>query len=205
MPMLGTYLGASDHELVERVMKVAAEVGVPKLRVGPPSYDGTRPYPELFDQALRDYAVVARLAAEYRVQACVEMHMNLITPSAGLTHRLVSNFDPKHVGVIFDAGNMVMEGYEQYQMGLELLGPYLSHVHVKNMFWVRTGEGDGVAQWQARMAPILQGQTNWKVVVAALRRVGYDGWLSFEDFSEGETKPKLIECAAYLKGLEAAP
>ena len=142
--------------------------------MGPPSYDGTRPYPEFFDEAVRDFAVVARLAAEHEVQACVETHMNIITPSAGLTHRLVSNFDPRHIGVIYDPGNMVMEGYEQYQMGLELLGPYLSHVHVKNMCWIRTGETEGVAQWEVRMAAHREGQTNWKAVVAALRHVGYE-------------------------------
>ncbi|GIX08239.1 MAG: hypothetical protein KatS3mg115_2642 [Candidatus Poribacteria bacterium] len=46
-------------------------------------------------------------------------------------------FRPEQVGVIHDAGNMVHEGFENYQMGCELLGPYLAHVHVKNAAWVR--------------------------------------------------------------------
>jgi sugar phosphate isomerase/epimerase len=136
------------------------------------------------------------------VQACIEMHMDIITPSAGLAHRIVSHFDPAHVGVIFDPGNMVVEGYEQYQMALELLGPYLSHVHAKNCLWEKVGEEDGVARWQWKMAAVKQGQTDWKKVVAALKKVGYNGWLSFEDFSEGETRAKLAEALAYLKGLE---
>jgi sugar phosphate isomerase/epimerase len=203
MPVLGTYMRASDLPVVEKVMRAAAGVGCHKMRVGPPGYDGKRPYPELFDEAVRDYGKVAKLAEQYGVQACVEMHMNIITPSAGLAHRLVSHFDPKHVGVIFDPGNMVTEGFENYQMGLELLGPYLSHVHAKNMMWVRTGEENGVAKWESRMAPTTQGQTNWTAVVAALKKVGYDGWLSFEDFSEGDTKSKLVEALGYLKRLEA--
>ena len=35
MPMLGTYLRASEHELVERVMRVAAEVRGPQAAGGP--------------------------------------------------------------------------------------------------------------------------------------------------------------------------
>ncbi len=201
-PILGTYLRCNEHDMIERVMEAAAGVGCPMMRIGTPPYDGSRPYPELYDEAVRDYAKVAQLAAKYGVRACIEMHMDIITPSAGLTHRVVSHFDPAQVGVIFDPGNMVVEGYEQYQMALELLGPYLAHVHAKNCLWEKVGEEDGVAKWQWKMAAVKKGQTDWTKVYAALKKVGYDGWVSFEDFSEGDTKAKLTEALAYLKQLE---
>jgi sugar phosphate isomerase/epimerase len=204
MPILGTYLRCHEFDMIARVMAAAASVGCRKLRVGVPPYDGSRPYPELYEEAVRDYARVAALAAKHGVQACIEMHMDTITPSAGLAHRIVSHFDPAHVGVIFDPGNMVVEGYEQYQMALELLAPYLSHVHAKNCLWKQVGEEAGVAKWQWKMAAVKQGQTDWQRAVAALMKVGYDGWLSFEDFSEGETGAKLAEGLAYLKEVKAA-
>jgi len=203
MPILGTYMKCHELDLVERAMRAARAVGCLKLRVGPPDYDGSRPYHDLFEEALRDYAKVADLARRYQVQACLEIHMGNITPSASLAHRLVSHFDPAQIGVIFDPGNMVIEGHENYQMGLELLGPYLSHVHAKNCMWVSTGEKNGVARWEWRMAPVKRGQADWRAVVAALKKVGYDGWVSFEDFSEGDTREKLAEALAYLKKLEA--
>jgi sugar phosphate isomerase/epimerase len=203
MPILGTYMKASEPGVVEAAMQAAADVGCPKLRVGPPGYDGSRTYQELYEEAVRDYEKVAELAREYGVQACIEMHMGNITPSAGLAHRLVSHFDPKELGIIFDPGNMVVEGYEHYQMALELLGPYLSHVHAKNCLWAQAGEEDGVARWEWRMAPVKGGQADWAEIVAALKKVGYQGWLSFEDFSEGETSAKLADALCHLKGLEA--
>ncbi len=202
MPILGTYLRCDEHETIERVMRVAADVGCPQMRIGTPPYDGSRPYPELYDETVKDYAKVAQLAQKYGVRACIEMHMDIITPSAGLTHRVVSHFDPAQVGVIFDPGNMVVEGYEQCQMALELLGPYLAHVHAKNCLWEKVGEKDGVAQWAWKMAAVKEGQMDWTKVYAALKKVGYDGWVSFEDFSDGDTKEKLTEGLAYLKGLE---
>lgn len=204
MPILGTYMSCGDLDLVEAAMRAAAKVGCPKLRVGPPRYDGSRPYGELFAEATAQFRRVAQLARQHRVQACIEMHMGNITPSAGLAHRLVSQFDPAEVGVIFDPGNMVVEGFENYQMGLELLGDYLSHVHAKNCLWEPAGEQAGAAKWRWRMVPLTQGQADWSAIVAALRRVGYEGWLSFEDFSEGDTRAKLTEGLAYLKGLEQA-
>ena len=203
MPILGTYMKCDELAVVESVMQAAATVGCGKMRVGPPGYDGSRPYQELFDEAARNFERVAALGRQHGVQACIEMHMGNITPSAGLAHRLVSSFDPKEVGVIFDPGNMVVEGFENYQMALELLGPYLSHVHAKNCLWAKTGEKDGVAQWEWRMAAVKEGQADWKQIVAALKKVGYEGWLSFEDFSDGDAKTKLSEALGYLKQLEA--
>jgi sugar phosphate isomerase/epimerase len=205
MPVLGTYMACSDLATVEAVMRAANSVGSVKMRVGPPRYDGKQPYPVLYEQTIRDYGKVAALARKYKVQACIEMHMGNITPSAGLAHRLVSNFDPAEIGVIFDPGNMVVEGMENFKMGLELLGPYLSHVHAKNMAWAKTGEKDGVAQWERQMVQLKKGQADWTEVVAALKSVGYDGWLSFEDFSDVDTRTKLSDALVYLKELEAAP
>ena len=203
MPVLGTYMKCEELDVVEAAMRAAQEVGVPKMRVGTPLYDGSRPYGELFEEAVGHFEQVATLARTYSVQACIEMHMGNITPSAGLAHRLVSKFDPAEVGVIFDPGNMVVEGFENYQLGLELLGPYLSHVHAKNVLWEKTGEEDGVAKWQWKMAAVKEGQADWTAIVRALKQVDYEGWLSFEDFSEGDTKQKLAAGVQYLKKLEA--
>ncbi|MCJ7750129.1 MAG: hypothetical protein MUQ65_03390 [Armatimonadetes bacterium] len=53
MPVLGTYMKCDELPVVEAVMRAGASVGCRKLRVGPPMYDGSRPYQELFDQAAR--------------------------------------------------------------------------------------------------------------------------------------------------------
>jgi sugar phosphate isomerase/epimerase len=204
MPVLGTYMGCDRPDVVEAVMRAAAAVGSTKMRVGAPRYDGSRLYQDLYERSVRDFETVAILARKYRVQACIEMHMGNITPSAGLAHRIVSHFSPDEIGVIFDPANMVVEGMENVQMALELLGPYLSHVHAKNVAWEKTGEENGVAKWQWKMVPIKLGQADWTTIVAALKKTGYDGWLSFEDFSEVDTKTKLNDALVYLKRLEGS-
>jgi sugar phosphate isomerase/epimerase len=67
---------------------------------------------------------------------------------------------------------------------LETLGPYLAHAHVKNARWRQTDRrADGSLAWQAEWAPLDAGIVNLRDLVAALRDVGYDGWVSVEDFS----------------------
>ncbi len=101
---------------------------------------------------------------------------NLCTlcPSASLAHRLVSYFDPETIGVIYDPGNMVHEGFEDYRIGLELLGPYLAHVHLKNAAF-SWPEGDG-GVWTPRWAPLEDGVVNLPQLFNALHAVDYAGW-----------------------------
>jgi sugar phosphate isomerase/epimerase len=141
---------------------------------------GDGSYSEMFDAARRFLSGVEDLSGEHKVKAVVEIHHGTICPSASLAHRLVSGFDPQRIGVIFDPGNMVNEGFEDYRIGLELLGPHLAHVHLKNAAFDRP-EGGGV--WRPRWSPLEDGVVDFEELFYALRGVGYDGWLVVEDFS----------------------
>jgi sugar phosphate isomerase/epimerase len=175
---LGTYLSPNDLTAVEKAMHFAEHAGAPSLRVNAEPYNGD--YHTAFERSLEFYHKVEQLAKTYKVRALVETHQGLITPSASLAHRFVSNFDPEHVGVIYDPGNMVLEGFETYLMGLQLLGPYLAHVHLKNAAFTKPSEG-GV--WQPRWTALEDGVVNFKEVLQSLINVGYNGWLVMEDFS----------------------
>jgi sugar phosphate isomerase/epimerase len=114
------------------------------------------------------------------VKALVEIHHGTICPSASLAHRLVSSFDPELVGMIFDPGNMAQEGFEDYRIGAELLGPHLAHVHLKNAAFERP-KGPGI--WKPRWAPLEDGVVDFGLLFEALDALDYSGWLVIEDFS----------------------
>ncbi|TXK75914.1 sugar phosphate isomerase/epimerase [Paenibacillus sp. N3.4] len=178
------YLTSGDVASTERVFQVAKKVGASFIRVGVPVYDSSQNYNDLYAGAVDYLHHVQELSQQYGVKGLLETHHKTITPSAGLVHRLVSGFNPDHVGVLHDAGNMVHEGYENHRMGLELLGPYLAHVHVKNAHWVPTGEEEaGVKLWKSDWSPLDNGVVNWKAVLGDLKAIGYDGYLGIEDFS----------------------
>lgn len=201
---LGTYLSCKLLDDVKRCMEAAAIMGAGSIRVSPPSYDGTVNYNDLYEEALEGYAKVEELAKQFKVRANVELRYSKICSSASLAYRLVSEFDPEYVGVIMDPGNMVTEGYENWQLGLELLGPYLSHVHVKNAAWMEEKLlDDGTQVWKTEMVPLKDGIVNWRNVLHALSKVGFGGWMSFEDFAAGDTKQKLSNDIQYMKSIES--
>lgn len=199
---LGTYLGYKLKDDIARCMEAARIMGCPSIRVSPPNYDGSVNYNDLYEETLDGYAHVESLAREFGVRANIEIHHGNMCSSASLTYRLVSNFDPDHIGVIFDPGNMICEGHENWQLGLELLGPYLSHVHVKNAAWTESGVSEsGEKLWKSQMVAMKEGIVNWADVLLALGKIGYRGWLSFEDFGPGNTRAKLTDDIAYIKAL----
>jgi sugar phosphate isomerase/epimerase len=200
---LATYLTLADHEKVEKVLKAAAKMGCPKIRVNVPGYNGTVNYNELFKKAKEDLKVLEKLAERYNVKINMEIHMGNIIPSASAAYRLVSGLNSKYVGIIHDAGNMVHEGFEQYKFGFELLGEYLDHVHIKNARWVEKGVNEeGASIWAPEWCPLRKGQVDFKKLFEGLKSVGYDGWLSLEDFSnEASTDEKLKDNIEFIKAI----
>jgi sugar phosphate isomerase/epimerase len=145
---------------------------------------GDDTYPALFAKARADLEWAAARAAEHDVKILIELHHRTIVSSASAAVRLVDGLDPAHVGVIHDVGNLVIEGHEDFRAGLEMLGEHLAHVHVKNVAWLKDGtRPDGSVAWRADWSPFRLGQADLTAYFRALSAVGYDGWVTAEDFS----------------------
>ncbi|WP_345763990.1 sugar phosphate isomerase/epimerase family protein [Diaminobutyricibacter sp. McL0608] len=181
---IGGYARADDHENVDRMLAATAALGARQVRVTMPQVR-LGDYRELFAATRADLEWAAERAADLGVKALVELHHTTITPSASAAFRLVDGLDPEHVGVIHDLGNLIIEGQEDHLAAFQLLGPYLAHVHVKNVRWVPNGEpgfGGGI-RWHDEWAPLRTGQADVEAYFAALAAFGYDGWVTSEDFS----------------------
>ncbi|MDQ4044346.1 MAG: sugar phosphate isomerase/epimerase, partial [Chloroflexota bacterium] len=184
VPAIATYVKCDELDRVELAMRGAEALGVPMLRIQVPSYGGSEPFTPLWKTTREQYAAVAGLAARHGVKVLLELHHRTIVPSASAARRFLDGLDPAYVGAIYDAGNMVIEGWEHPRMALEVLGPYLAHVHLKNARWTPVETlSDGTVRWGHEFCPFDEGIADLREVMRALRQVGYDGWVTFEDFS----------------------
>lgn len=199
---LATYLDCSDSpEKIERCMSAARKMGCSRIRVNSLRYNKEKTYEELLNQAVEGFKAVEKLAQRYGVKADFEMHMGTITPSASAAYRLASQFDPRYIGVIYDTGNVVYEGYEEYKMALEILGPYLDLVHIKNAKWVKK-EVEGREKYAGDWAPFTDGYADFENCFQALKEVGYNGYVTFEDFSSDYSSEEKVEKdLAYIRQL----
>jgi sugar phosphate isomerase/epimerase len=203
MSAIGGYARCDDHDSVERMLAATAALGARRVRVTMLPL-GASNYRDLFDAARRDIQWVTERAAHHNVKALVELHHRTIVSSASAAMRLVDGLDPARVGVIHDIGNLVIEGHEDPLAGFQMLGPYLAHVHVKNVAWRPTGtREDGSTVWKEDWAPLRQGQADIAGYFRALRHHGYDEWVTVEDFSTAlPLNERTADNLAYLRSVQ---
>ncbi len=197
IPALDTYVAVGQTDEAALVLRAAARIGCPLVRLLAPQYDGSRPYDELFAQARRELARLEPICRDLGVKAAVETHMSNIIPSASAALRLVEAYSPESIAVIYDPGNMVNGGMEHWKMAIQVLGPYLGHVHVKNSGWYYSEE----LGWKFGWAGLQDGIVHWPEVLRVLAEAGYRGWLSVEDFTDAPVEQKLEEDITLLRRL----
>jgi sugar phosphate isomerase/epimerase len=184
MPSLGAYIDSTDLDDVELHFRAAVKLGAKSVRVSPGAYDRKGPrYRDQMRTARERYARVAEIAKQHDVRALIETHMGLLTPTVVAARAVLEGLDPAAVGIMWDPANQVTEGLETYEMALDCAGEYLAEVHIKNQRHVVVGREDGRALWKVEFCPLEEGFVDWPAVIAELRRIGYEGWLMFEDFS----------------------
>ncbi len=191
------------------VVRAAGKVGVKMVRFGLIMFDQSKTgmdYPTHFEYMRNKLREAEPVLKENNVKLVIEMHHGTLTASASAAARMLEGFDPNYYGLIYDVGNQVYEGYEDYLKSFQLLGDYIAHVHLKNAYMKADGEDEfGATKWVGVSAPLKKGQADIKKFFEAMAAVGYDGSVSIEDFSnESPTEEKLRENLEYMKALLAA-
>ena len=87
---------------------------------------------------------------------------------------MFEEIDSPKIGAYFDAGNMLAFSVSEYWT--EVLGKWIGYVHVKD--YKRNGGLNSGGTWQ----DITHGSGNWKAIIPALRKAGFDGYLTGEVF-----------------------
>ena len=206
IPALASNATAMDLDDLRRLAEGAALVGCPLVRVGAPRrYDGSVPYREVFAETVEAFSTAVDVVSSFGVRALLEIHGGTITVSAGLALRLVEPFPAEKVGVVYDVQNMVREGYEGVRLGLDVLGPYLAHVHVGGHA-PEAGErsSDGTLVWKWRATELSDGLLSTPMLLAELQRAGYAGFVTVEDLRpDVDVEVRFSAAIRYLRGLES--
>ncbi|MFQ6133650.1 MAG: sugar phosphate isomerase/epimerase family protein, partial [Armatimonadota bacterium] len=106
-------------------------------------------------------------AQEAGVVLCLENVWNKFLLSPIEFRDYVDWFQSDFLQSYFDVGNIVLYGYPQHW--IRSLGPTLRKVHVK-----------GFDADKRQFCWLLEGTIDWAAVMAALREVGYDGYVTAE-------------------------
>ncbi|WP_418316195.1 sugar phosphate isomerase/epimerase family protein [Piscinibacter sakaiensis] len=181
---LSPYLTVGDIAAAEDLIGIAADIGVSRIRVWAPSTREPGPYRPAIERLRRWLSDLEPVLLRHRVRFALEVHQATVCPSAAMALRMLDGIDTAAVGVLYDLGNLAVEGYEHPPLALELIGDRLTHVQIKNAVWSSPGAG---RPWQWHWCPMDEGQLDLPAIVAALVDAGFAGWISAEDFSTRQT------------------
>lgn len=201
---LATAMGADELDEVRRVAEGCARWGIPMFRLGAPRrYSPDVNYRELLDDSIRAFGAALGITRDVGVKVILEIHRGTVACSASQAYLVVREFDPDDVGVIFDIANMSLgEGYEPWGMGLDLLGPYVAHVHAAGgrvSAGERRDDGQMTCVWET--CDLADSFYDVPAFIRALQARDYAGFISLEDFRSEPVELKLARNLAYLRQL----
>ena len=98
--------------------------------------------------------------------------------------RFVDGFDSEYVHVHFDTGNIMLFQFPEHW--IRILGNRIRNVHLKE--FTKKGTDHSLESFR----PLLDGTTNWPVVMEAFNEIGYNGYLTFEYFHPYQHYPEAL-------------
>jgi sugar phosphate isomerase/epimerase len=173
----------------EHAAEVAESLHASNVRVCGASMVG-QSYQAAFEATLRTCEAFSRAARKRGQRILLHQRWGTVTASASQMHRVLERFDPGEVGCIYDPGSMTLEGYEEYRVGLEILGSYVADVHVAN---TRHFPSAGDTVWQWEWSPLSDGLIDLLRLARALRRANYRGWITLADRCPGPSAAALLQ------------
>lgn len=164
-------------DIAKRQIDTAARIGCETVLIVPGAVGvdfapecGVIPYETALRRALEAIGTLAPYAQAAGVDIGLENVWNKFLLSAVEMREFIDRIGSPQVGAYFDIGNVVASGYPEHWP--DILGSRIKKVHVKD-FSRSVGTLNG-------FCPLLAGDVDFPAVMAALRRIGYDGWMTAE-------------------------
>lgn len=177
------------HQAIDlaRLVNCGALLIVPgRLGNGPKFVYG---YQDTWERVTAELRKVVAHAESAKVMLTPENVWNKFLVSPLEMRLFVDQFESPWVQAHFDIGNVMQFGYPEDW--INTLGPRIKRVHVKD-YKLTTGAGQG------RFVDLLEGDVNWKAVMAALKQAGYRGFLSPEIGARPEDPDHLLKVSKAL-------
>ena len=197
---VASYAGTADMPRAVSMVKACSRAGIRHVRIGvlPLPKETKFDVGAYLDRCRGAYRELVGEAKKVGVRPCIELHAGGICASASGVMAILKGIPPEDVGVLFDPGNMIYEGWEAPQVALNVLGPYLAEVHVKNARWVPNATENGITRWKCEAADLENGCVDWSAMVGHLKTHGFDGWLVEEGHTHDRATHQRLKMAVEL-------
>ncbi len=211
--MATTSITDTSSPYCEDILASCAHYDVRKIKLGYWRYEPFGTLVKQLHAARESLKRITNLAGKYDVMPCVHVHSGDILANGGANlYLILQEFAPDEVGAYVDPMHMTVEGgLSGWEMGLDLLAPWIKLVGMKNFHWIENGREDhGQLRFRPQYTPLSEGQAPLPEFMARLTQLGYDGVVSLHSEYKGQSSFKqlstpelLAQSAADLKYLKS--
>ena len=199
-------MGAPEKEarelsakLLEQQLICAKALGASGILIVPGGISERMSIAEAYDNSAEFLESCRGMLEKYKIKAGVENVWNQFFMSPFDMANFIDGLKNEYITAYYDVGNTVAFSWSEYW--IEILGRRISHIHIKD-FKRNSGFNSGGA-WPN----LLEGDTNFKKIIPALKKAGWDGYLTaeigkpenqtYEEFYAGtaELEEKIIAMA----------
>lgn len=172
---------------LRRLLEIAVTLGCPLVRVWAGGPEPTEATDEHWRRAAEGLRQAAEIAASYGVRLGLETHYGYLQRDVPGVCRLLELVGRVEMGVIYDPANLYVAGAEHGPAVVHRLGQRILHVHIKDSVRAEAAGPDvmGPPPYLYRPRPLGQGAVDYPPILAALREIGYAGFLSDESRQPG--------------------
>ena len=170
--------------LTGKILKVAADQGIRRYRMGYLKYDPNEKIEAQLERWKRRLSDLAALNEKLGIRGVYQNHAGVHYfggPLWDLRYTL-QGIDPKHLGVAYDIRHATVEGGTTWPLTFRLLRPHIDTVYVKDFVW----EGKRVVN-----TPLGEGLVDPKFF-RMLSEAGYEGPISLHEEYIDHRDPELV-------------
>lgn len=201
IPMASTSITDMQSPHADAIFASCAHYGVRKIKLGYWPYQPFGSLAKQLREAQRKLKQLVKLGRKYDVLPCVHVHSGPTLSNGGpILYQLLQDFQPSEAGAYVDPMHMTVEGGSSgWEMGLDLLAPWIALVGVKNFRWLPTDRDPfGQQQYRWEYTPLADGQAPLPQFFRRLKELRYDGIVSLHSEYKGGssfrrlTTPELL-------------
>ena len=187
-----------------RVAKFLFALGVNRIVFGPRGPRAGKTTPDQIRQIVRTMNEAARRTADLGVLACMHPHLGTEIQNQDEVEAVLDGTDPAFVHFCPDTAHLTAAGMDAAEM-IRNYGDRIEYLHLKDLT-PTDADSSTFADWKGDEAlPIFcelgLGTIDFVPIMAAVKEVGYSGWLTVEiDQSTSTPYQSLQQCRDYIQG-----
>jgi len=184
-----------DLDYADRYFGACGQAGVGHIKLGYWHWSPEKHYWDQLDEVRGWMEGFQKLSEKHGVKTVVHNHSG---KSMGLNScaamNVVKGFDPKHVGIFSDPGHLSICG-EPIEMALDIVRDYLSVLAFKDLVRQRPMGGTKQGTPVGGTMRLGQGFGDWPALVKTLKRLDFEGPVSFHSEYVGEPVETVMDLA----------